>query len=66
MAERIAGNGPLALRAIKRTATRSIGRSPAEGFELENAAKSEIFASDDAREGPRAFMEKRLPVYRGR
>ena len=66
LAERIAGNGPLALRAIKRTARAASGLSLAEGFALENQAKATVFASEDAREGPRAFMEKRPPVYRGR
>lgn len=66
LAERIAGNGPLALRAIKRTARAASGLSLAEGFALENQAKASVLASEDAREGPRAFMEKRSPVYRGR
>ena len=66
LAERIAGNGPLALRAIKRTARAASGLPLAEGFALENQAKAAVLASEDAREGPRAFMEKRPPVYRGR
>ena len=42
------------------------GLSLAEGFALENQAKASVLASEDAREGPRAFMEKRPPEYRNR
>lgn len=51
IAERIARNGLLAVRAIKRTATQSIGRTLAEGLELENAAKFDVLASRDSLKG---------------
>ena len=38
----------------------------AEGYALEDAAKARVMASQDAREGPRAFMEKRPAVFRGK
>ncbi|MWD26505.1 crotonase/enoyl-CoA hydratase family protein [Aquicoccus sp. SCR17] len=66
MAHRIAANGPLALREIKRTVLEATGRPLDEGYALEDAAKDRVMASEDAREGPRAFMEKRDPVYSGR
>ena len=66
LAQRIADNAPLAVAAIKRTAVDSIGLSEQEAFKLEKQAYRKVMASEDAREGPRAFMEKRAPVYQGR
>ncbi len=66
MAERIASNAPISVQRIKSTVTEAMGRTLAQGFALEDAAKAEVMATDDAREGPRAFMEKRAPLYRGR
>jgi enoyl-CoA hydratase len=66
MAAAIARNGPVAVQAVKRTAVAASGRPLADAYLLENEAKALVMASEDAREGPRAFMEKREPVYRGR
>lgn len=66
MANRIAGHAPVSVQAIKTTVTRAMGRTLAEGYALEDAAKAEVMATEDAREGPRAFMEKRPPKYEGR
>lgn len=65
-AERIARNGPLAVRAVKRCALATSGRPFEEAFALEDEAKREVLASADAREGPRAFIGKREPRYEGR
>lgn len=65
IAKRIANNGPLAIRTVKATATASLGLSQEEAFSLEKRSYDKIMASTDAREGPRAFMEKREPVFRG-
>jgi enoyl-CoA hydratase len=65
-ARQIAANAPLAVRAIKRTAVQTGGMALPEAFSFEDAAAQEVLDSEDAREGPRAFMEKREPVYRGR
>lgn len=65
MATILAANGPLAMRAVKRTVLDALGQPLVAAYELEDQAKALIMATDDAREGPRAFMEKRLPVYRG-
>jgi enoyl-CoA hydratase len=66
IARRIAANGPVAVQAVKRTATAASGLPLDEGFRLEDEAYRIVMASEDAREGPRAFMEKREPRYTGR
>ena len=66
VAARLAANGPVALREIKRTVRTSSGLTLAEGYRLENEAKRRVMATEDAREGPRAFMEKRPPRFTGR
>ena len=66
IATTIAANGPLAVRKIKEAVLRCSGRPLDEGFKIENEIAREVFSSQDAREGPRAFMEKRKPTYTGR
>ena len=65
-ADRLARNGPLALQAIKRTALQTSGMPLADAFGIEARASAEVMQSDDAKEGPRAFAEKREPIYEGR
>lgn len=64
LARRLARNGPLAVRAAKEIAVRALGNEPR--FALENAINRQVVASQDAVEGPRAFIEKRDPQYLGR
>jgi enoyl-CoA hydratase len=66
IAERIAANGPIAIRQIKRTVRQSSGLSLDEGFAIEDEAKAVVMASEDAREGPRSFMEKRPARFTGK
>jgi enoyl-CoA hydratase len=66
LAHTIAENGPLAVRAIKQAVERCSGRPLEEAFKIENEIAREVMKSEDAKEGPRAFMEKRKPVYKGR
>lgn len=66
IAQRIAENGPVATGQIKRTTLAASGRTLTEGYALEDAARDVVMASEDAREGPRAFMEKRPARFRGR
>ena len=66
LAERIAGNAPLAVAMSKDVMTRAAEVSEAEGWKISNAAMRVVFASDDAREGPVAFAEKRSPRWTGK
>jgi enoyl-CoA hydratase len=65
-ARKIAENGPLAVRKIKETVLKALGRPMEDGHALEDEAVRVIMRSEDAREGPRAFAEKRKPRYLGR
>jgi enoyl-CoA hydratase len=65
-ARKIAENGPVAVRKIKETVLRALSVSLEEGFKIENEAAREVLATEDAKEGPRAFMERRKPRYVGR
>ena len=64
LAERICRNGPLAVRASKEIAVRAMRLEP--GYLLEKTLFEKITQSEDAREGARAFAEKREPRFRGR
>lgn len=66
LAGRVAENGPLAVRKIKETVVRSGGRPLDEAFAIEDGCSRDVMRSSDAREGPRAFMEKRKPNFTGR
>lgn len=65
IAATIAANGPLAVRAIKRAARALLGVPEAEAMRRESQLAAPVFASKDAVEGPKAFLEKRAPQYRG-
>jgi len=59
IAAAVAANGPLAVEAILRTLRETAGMTEAEAFAFEEPLSRSVFASDDAKEGPRAFAEKR-------
>ena len=59
-------NAPLALQAIKRVATLTSGIELDEAFAIEDAQARKIITTEDAKEGPRAFAEKRRPVFQGK
>lgn len=65
-ATRLSLGAPIALRKSKEAIVRSSGRPLDEAFAIETQCTKENAASDDAKEGPRAFLEKRPPVFTGR
>ncbi|HWD64910.1 MAG TPA: crotonase/enoyl-CoA hydratase family protein [Solirubrobacteraceae bacterium] len=65
LAEQIAAGGPLALAATKRILRESVDWPDTEFFELQAEIADPVRDSEDAREGARAFAEKREPVWRG-
>jgi enoyl-CoA hydratase len=61
----LASKSPVALRAMKELANRSLGGDHDDNLAAEGETFSELFATADAREGLTAFVEKRDPVFRG-
>ena len=64
MADTIAANSPTAVIGTKESVMRGLGLLLAEAFEVESEVGETIFASDDADEGPKAFLEKRAPDWK--
>lgn len=66
IAVRIAENAPLAVRAAKAAIWRGLDLALDEGLRLEQQLAEPVRQSEDAREGPRAFLEKRKAEFKGR
>ncbi|MEZ5321135.1 MAG: crotonase/enoyl-CoA hydratase family protein [Microthrixaceae bacterium] len=66
IAAAISANGPLAVRALLRTLRETNGMAEKEALEYEFTYGWDVFASEDAKEGPRAFKEKRVPNFQGK
>lgn len=66
IAEVIAGNGPLAVQAMKRSVQQTEGLPEKEALAKELEIGWPILSTEDAKEGPRAFMEKRKPEFKGK
>ncbi|MGA8724790.1 MAG: crotonase/enoyl-CoA hydratase family protein [Acidimicrobiales bacterium] len=64
IAEVISANGPLAVEAIKASVKATEGIPEEEALKTELEIGWPIFATEDAKEGQKAFAEKRTPVYR--
>jgi enoyl-CoA hydratase len=65
IASKIVKNGPLAIEGVKKAVTRNMGLTIEEGLKNEWELSQPVFQSRDAKEGPKAFKEKREPEYRG-
>jgi enoyl-CoA hydratase len=66
MARRITANAPLAVQATKESVLRGLALPLDEAYAVEQELSTQIFQSEDAKEGPRAFAEKRDPVWQGK
>ena len=66
-ADTICANGPIAVRTAKEIAVRgAMGMSWEHAWGLESLLSRRVFSTEDAVEGPKAFMEKRKPEFKGR
>ena len=64
IAQTICQNGPLAVEGVLRTLRETTGMTEEEAFEYEDPIGKEVFASQDAKEGPKAFTQKRPPEFK--
>ena len=66
IAEKIKLCAPLAIQAVKRLAYMTLTHTGEEVDELSHTLRQQVAQTEDAREGPRAFAEKRKPVWKMR
>ena len=66
IAERLCENAPVSLRLVKEAAYKGVNMPLEEGLKLEIAQYRRVAQTEDSREGPLAFAEKRKPVWKGR
>mgnify|MGYP001172087171 FL=1 len=65
LAERIARNAPLAVAASKQVVRATQGATEEELWKIQRPHMATVWKSNDAKEGPRAFAEKRPPEWTG-
>jgi enoyl-CoA hydratase len=65
-ARKIAAQPPLAVRMIKDSVNKAVDYSLYEGMQYERKNFYMLFASEDQKEGMKAFVEKRKPIFKGR
>lgn len=65
LAERIGRNAPLSVSASKQLVKAAMGVTDAEFWDLQKPLQAKVFRSNDAKEGPKAFAEKRAPNWTG-
>ena len=66
LAEDLAKLSPLSVRTSLKSVTRGLNLSLEDGLKLETELFASLFETEDAREGIRAFLEKREPSFKGR
>jgi enoyl-CoA hydratase len=64
IAEVINNNGPLAVQAILKSIRETEGMNENDAFKIDTQIGIKVFLSDDAKEGPLAFKEKRAPNFK--
>jgi enoyl-CoA hydratase len=64
--DKLLRNGPVATEAVKEAVLATQGLTLPEAFRKEAELSKRVFTTEDAHEGPRSFIEKREPVYKGR
>ena len=64
-ARRITVNAPMAVQATKESVMRGLALPLDEAYAVESEMSKKVFQSDDAKEGPKAFAEKREPSWTG-
>ena len=66
IAQAIASNAPLAAQEARSVLLASTDLTVEHALSLETASSSMLMATEDAVEGPRAFLERRAPIFKGR
>jgi enoyl-CoA hydratase/carnithine racemase len=66
LAKRILKGAPMSVLFIKEAIKKGVELSLDEGFRLESDLSALVGTTEDSKEGPRAFAEKRAPVWKGK